>query len=158
TDGTGTALLVIDEATVARAVELARYYRAHALAVFGLVAELPGQRRAQVILSWLRARPATELATLTVRDVHRSRGKGTTAAQLREALGLLEAHGYVRLDRRPRVGSAGRATERVHVHPELAKPPNRLDKPATGNAESPNVGFVGSSTAGFRCAKHPGAA
>src|SRR5262249_40028840 len=119
TDGTGAAQLVIDEPTVARAVELARYYRTHALAVFGLMGELPEQRRARTILGWLRSRSADELATLTVRDVHRSRRTGTTGVQVQTALRLLGAHGYIRVEKQPRVGRGGRATERVHVHPEI---------------------------------------
>jgi hypothetical protein len=154
TAGDGASALVIDEPTVARAVELARYYRVHALAVFGLMGELPEQRRARAILGWLRTRPAAELAALTVRDVHRTRGKGTTAAQVQTALRLLEQHGYVRLDKRPRVGSGGRASERIHVHPEIGNPANRPDKPDVG---SPVSGLSG-QTPGFSfCGEHPDA-
>src|SRR5262249_4997358 len=139
-------VLVIDEPTVARALVLARYYRVHALAVFGLMTELPEQRRAQAIQRWLQTRPRAELAKLTVRDVHRSRGKGTTATQLQTALRLLEQHGYVRIER-VRTGKRGRPAERVHVHPEL----ENLRVDPTNPTETPkaplSVGSVGSNTA-----------
>jgi hypothetical protein len=143
TAGTGTVARVIDEATVARAVELAQYYRLHALAVFGLMGELPEQRRAQRILRWLQNRPAAELETLTVRDVHRSRGKGTTAAQVQTALRLLEQHGYVRIERE-NTGRRGRPIERVHIHPELRRAQTDPTNPTQILAACTSVGSVGS--------------
>jgi hypothetical protein len=130
--------------TVASAVSLGRYFHGHALAVFGLMGELPEQRRAASILNWLGSRTAAELETLTARDVHRSRGKGTTAAQVTTALKLLEQHGYVRLERLA-TGKPGRPVERVHVHPEIAKlevDPTELTKPPSS---SNFVGSVGST-------------
>ena len=154
TAGTGTAAVVIDEPTVARAVTLARYYCVHALAVFGLMGELPEQRRAQGILRWLRAHPAPELETLTVRDVHRSRGKGTTAVQVQTALRLLEQHGYVRVERE-QAGRRGRPTERIHVHPELKNPQIDPTNPTKTPRPRISVGFVGSESGSFSCARHP---
>jgi hypothetical protein len=144
TSGTGAAALVIDEPTVARAIELARYYRTHALAVFGVMGELPEQRRAQAILRWLQTRSAVQLATLTARDVHRARGKGTTAAQVQTALRLLEAHGYVRIQR-VTTGKRGRPAERVHVHPELKDSENDPTNPTETRHGPLTVGFVGSN-------------
>jgi hypothetical protein len=143
TGGTGTVARVIDEATVGRAVELARYYRVHALAVFGLMGELPEQRRAQTILRWLQNRPATELDTLTVRDVHRSRGKGTTAAQVQTALRLLEQHGYVQIERE-NTGRRGRPIERVNIHPELRRAETDPTNPTEIHTARASVGSVGS--------------
>jgi len=125
--GTGAAAVVIDESTVERAIALARYYRTHALAVFGLIGELPEQRRAQSILGWLRTRSPEELEVLTIRDVQRSRGTGTKVENVRVALRLLEEHGYVRLER-PMAGKRGRPPERVLVHPEIENPRDRPDK------------------------------
>jgi hypothetical protein len=155
TDGTGAALLVVDEPTVARAVKLGRYYRVHALAVFGLMGELPEQRRAVAILRWLRSRSAGEFATLTVRVVHRSRGTGTTGAQVQMALRLLEAHGYVRIEKLQRVGRGGRAAERVHVHPELKNTTNRTDKSDVGTLAGSSVAFVGPKADVSFCTEHP---
>jgi hypothetical protein len=155
-DGTGAATTVINEPIVARAIELARYFRMHALAVFGLMGELPEQRRAQTILRWLQTRTAEELEALTVRDVHRSRGKGTTAAQVRAALRLLEAHGYVRLEQFT-TGIRGRPIERVLVHPELNN--YRVDptNPTETAATPISVGSVGPNAAAFICVEHPDA-
>jgi replicative DNA helicase len=151
-DGTGTAASLIDEPTVRRAIQLARYFRAHALAAFGLMGELPDQRRARDILRWLQARTPSELDALTVRAVHRSRGKGTTAEHVRNALRILEEHGFVRLDRAPRAGSAGRASERVHVHPAASQTANTPDRPDRG---SPMSGLSGNSPEPSPCADHP---
>jgi Protein of unknown function (DUF3987)/Bifunctional DNA primase/polymerase, N-terminal/Primase C terminal 1 (PriCT-1) len=156
TAGAGTAAVVIDEATVARAVELARYYRAHALAVFGLMGELPEQRRAQAILRWLQTRSPEELEALTVRDVHRTRGKGTTAAQVQTALRLLEQHGYVRIER-VESGKRGRPAERVHVHPEIKNPKVDPTNPTKTGDGGISVGFVGSKQEIFVCERHPSA-
>jgi replicative DNA helicase len=129
----GTAMnTTIDADTVARAVELARYFHAHALVVFGLMGELPEQRRAQTILRWLKGRGDDELAALTVRDVHRSRGRGTTAEQVRTALRLLEDHGYVQLERQKPAKQAGarRSACTSTPHSEiLASRPTKPTKP-----------------------------
>jgi replicative DNA helicase len=127
TGGYGANALVIDEATVERAIALARYYRAHALSVFGLMGELPMQTLAVRILHWLSTRDELERDTLTVRDVHRSRGTGTTAEQVRVALRLLEEHGFVRLARMPAGPGGGRPSERVHVNPQNWNPQKTSD-------------------------------
>jgi hypothetical protein len=118
----------IDGPTVRGAIKLACYYRLHAQAAFGLMGQLPDQRRAVTILRWLRTRTDKELDGLTVRDVHRTRTKGTTAEQVRAALALLEKHGYLRIDRvRVAKASRGPATEVVRVNPELRR--NLRDSP-----------------------------
>ena len=128
TKGAGVASQTVDGPTVRGAIKLARYYRLHARAAFGLMGQLPDQRRAVTILRWLRARTVEELDGLTVRDVHRTRTKGTTAEQVRAALALLEKHGYLRVDRvRVAKGSRGPATEVVLVNPELRR--NLRDSP-----------------------------
>jgi hypothetical protein len=147
--------VVIGRREVEDAIALARYFHAHARAVFSLMGELPEQRRAASILRWLRSRDADELGRLTVRDIHRTRGKGTRAEDVRTALSLLEQHGYVRLERQPRQGSAGRASERVLVHPEIQNPRDRPDKPDTG---TPTSGLSGQTRRVSVCAKHPTAA
>jgi Protein of unknown function (DUF3987) len=131
-----TSKTAIDRQTVASAVELARYFHAHALVVFGLMGELVEQRRANVIFGWLRSRSEEELATLTARDVHRSRKAGTTAAQVRAALVLLEAHGYLRLERQRAGKQGGRPSERIYVSPALRDSssirPTEPTKPGAG--------------------------
>jgi hypothetical protein len=131
----------IDIETTRHAIQLAGYYREHALIAFGLMGQLPEQRRALTILGWLHERSDAELETLTVRDIHRARTKGTTVTQVRGALRLLEGHGYLRVERQQASAEGGRPSERVHVHPSIKDrhdPPDETDK-------TPNAGgFVGS--------------
>jgi hypothetical protein len=87
--------------------------------------ELPEQRRALAILDWLRTRTPTDLATLTVRDVQRSRG--TAIEGIRASLGLLDDHGYIRLERQPSTSRGGRPSERVRVNPAIGQRSNRTD-------------------------------
>ena len=90
-----------------------------------------------------------------MRDVHRSRGTGTTAAQVRVALRLLEEHGYVRLEQSPPGRSGGRPSERVYVSPQLRNPPNHADRGDTTEVLSPlSARFRGDSRV---CAEHPDA-
>jgi Protein of unknown function (DUF3987) len=117
--GGGAGATLIDPETVNDAITLARYYREHALATFGLMGELPAQRLATTIARWLSTLDDAELQALTVRDVHRARSKATTADQIRSALTLLEVHGHVRLEKVPAGPTGGRPSERVHVNPML---------------------------------------
>ena len=144
-----TSKTTIESASVEAAIELARYFREHALVVFGLMGELVEQRRAMAILTWLRARRAEELELLTVRDVHRSRGKGTTAAQVKTALRLLEQHGYVQLEPRPVSKQGGRPSERIHVNPALAEATDRHDETDRTAHVPGSVGSVGQDGSPF---------
>ena len=108
--------------------------------------ELPEQRRAATDPRLAaRARDPDELATLTVRDVHRSRGKGTTAAQVRAALRLLEEHGYVRLERQPAPGRGARRQSACHVNPASRSSNVTPTKPDMNSRsrKSREFGFVG---------------
>jgi hypothetical protein len=136
-----TANHSIDLSTVTAAIEIARYFHRHALIAFGLMGELPEQRRAASILSWLRDRDPD--VPVTVRDVHRSRGKGTSAEQVKTALQLLEQHGYVRLERQPISPRGGRPSERVHVNPALKHTSIRPDETDETEAAQGSVGSVG---------------
>jgi hypothetical protein len=133
----------INRQTVDAAIDLARYFHAHALVVFGLMGELPEQQRAHTILGWLRTRRETERELLTIRDIHRSRGNGTTAAQVQAALKLLEQHGYVQLERHHPGKAGGRPSERVHINPLLEPRSNTPDKTDRTTRPKGSVGFVG---------------
>ena len=143
TKGAGAASQTIDGPTGRGAIKLARYYRRHAWGAFGLMGELPDQRRAVTILRWLRARTVEELGGLTVRDVHRTRTKGTTAEQVRAALALLERHGYVRLERLGSSEKGGRPSEVVHIHPSLRTPSESPDGTDTTPSSVGSVGRFG---------------
>jgi hypothetical protein len=138
-----TVNTTVSAGTVAAAIELARYLHGHALVVFGLMGELPEQRRAVVILDWLRSRSVHELAMLTVRDVHRSRSKGTSVEQVKSALRLLEQHGYVRIEKVQAGKTGGRPSERVHVAPALSILSASPDETDPTSSELGSVGSVG---------------
>jgi hypothetical protein len=143
TDGS-TMNTAIHRRTVEAAIELSRYFHDNALAVFGLMGELPNQRLARVILGWLANRQPDELAELTVRDVHRSRSRGITAEQVQAALRLLEAHGHVRLQKARPGGQGGRPSVRVEINPSLPELPksDRRNRRITPHGEVPSVPSV----------------
>ena len=89
------------------------------------------------ILRWLGARNSRELASLTVRDIHRSRGPGTTSSQVRVALRLLEDHGYVRVERLSAGRGGGRPSERVLVSPQIQNHGTSSDSGARTSVLSP---------------------
>lgn len=115
----GSAVTTTIDVTVTKqAIQLGEYYWRHALIVFGLMGELPVQRRARTILGWLRTQGEP---VITVRDVHRSRGGGTKVEHVREALKLIEDHGWVRLAKQEPMPQGGRPSELVHLHPEISR-------------------------------------
>jgi hypothetical protein len=120
TDGS-TLNTTIGRRSVGSAVALARYFDEHALAVFGLMGEMPNQRLARSILNWLANRQPVDLAALTVRDIHRSRSQGVTAEQLTAALRLLEVHGYVRVHDARSGAQGGRPSTRVEINTAIAE-------------------------------------
>jgi hypothetical protein len=156
TDGS-TANSTIGPDTITAAIKLACYFYAHARVALGVMGELPEQRRAAVVLDWLRTRSAEELDALTVRDVHRTRGKGTTAAEARAALRLLEEHGYLQIEKQPSTKQGGRSAERVHLNPlfkSLATDPTNRTKP--GSVRSVGSDAKGSKTGGEVVHHDPG--
>jgi replicative DNA helicase len=133
--GAGTPASTIDIRTVDSAIQLAIYYRAHARIAFALIGRPAEQRLALTILDWLRERGSAEREGLTLREIHRTRTKGTAAAEVRAALRLLEEHGFVHVERQQTSQEGGRPSEHVYVHPSLQ--PDRTDK------TTPSRTFVG---------------
>jgi len=111
----------IGRRSISSAIALARYFDAHALAVFGLMGEMPNQRLARSILNWLANRHPDELAGLTVRAIHRSRPHGVTAEHVTAAVRLLEVHGYVRVHNITSGSHGGRPSTRVEVNPSITE-------------------------------------
>ena len=125
TTGAGAVSTTIVAGTVADAITLARYYRSHALAAFGLMGELPHQRLALRLLSWIEA---AGKQPFTTREAHRPINNRTcTVAHVRAALGLLETHGYIRPAAIERRGP-GRRPETWVVNPLIPKRPKTTDK------------------------------
>lgn len=117
TDGWGRA---IDLETMVRAVDLAGYFTAHALAAFDQMGVDPALEGARVVLDWLAR---TQPTAFTRRDAFTSlsRTQFPKVGDLDPALELLVEHGYIRpLSQEPRTGP-GRPRSPVYlVHPSLA--------------------------------------
>ena len=120
-----TTNTMIGVESIESAIKLARYFYAHARAAFSLMGEIPEQRRAIAILRWLRSCTDEELDALTVRDVQRSRRGGTVIGEVRQALAVLEDHGFLRVER-VTSGKRGRPSARVFVNPDLYELPDNL--------------------------------
>ncbi|WP_162795706.1 DUF3987 domain-containing protein [Nonomuraea lactucae] len=78
--------------TMGRAITLARYYVAHAMAAFGVMRAHPLLEHARTVLAWIGNRDGFRL-----RDVHRGlQRRFSGAEEVAATLALLEDHGYVR--------------------------------------------------------------
>jgi hypothetical protein len=88
--GTG---LAIDEETMAAALEIGDYFRAHALAAFAEMGADPLVEDAVYVLAWIEREALT---AFTKRDAHRGCQRFKKVAEVLPALDLLEQHGYVR--------------------------------------------------------------
>lgn len=110
----------VAEATMDRAVGIARYYTEHAAAAFGVMRAHPALDDARAVLDWITADPARTV--FTRRAVHRAfQRRLATAADVDAVLSLLEDHGYIR--RAVAGGAAGTTGRRpvlYTVHPSLA--------------------------------------
>jgi replicative DNA helicase len=103
--------------TMTRAIELGRYFAAHALAAFNLIGENEGIEKARVILNWIeRKKPARFTRNELAKGV--SRAQFTTVTLLDEPLELLENHGYIRREAEPERRGKGRPPSAAYeVHP-----------------------------------------
>lgn len=115
--GTAGLACPIDAATMADAVQLARYYLAHALAVFDAIGTDPAHETARKVLAWIdKAGPER----FTRRELHRALESKAVkrAADLDAPLDLLLERGYLRTEtvRNP---NGGRPSTTFHVHPDL---------------------------------------
>lgn len=112
----------VNEATMRAAVELGRYFTAHALAVFEAMGADPTTGRARTILEALRTNQWTEVSK---RDLMAklSRAEFATITDLDPALELLTEHGYLQPKPVQRTGGRGRPpSPRYFIHPKLTRP------------------------------------
>jgi hypothetical protein len=122
--GAGPTSSTITADTVSNAIILARYYRSNALAVFGLMGELPHQRLGLRLLDWIEREGATRFTT---RDAHRPvNSRSCTVARVRAALRLLEEHGYIR-PAAVEPGRLGRRPETWVTNPLIRNSPESTD-------------------------------
>jgi len=117
-DTPGTVPSVVEVAHVERAVQLGRYYVAHAQAAYGMMGCDPATERALYVLSWLRRE---RQATVTRRDIMRGCRGIRRSSDLDPALDLLVTHGYVREegDATERRGPGRPRAQRYAAHPVL---------------------------------------
>jgi hypothetical protein len=107
------AQTAIGEDTMRRAITLARYYAAHALAAWGVMHAHPLLDDARAVLAWIGKR-----TMFTQREVHRSlRRRLETADRVTSVLNLLEDHGYIR--QTPTVSTGGRRPGIFSVNPQI---------------------------------------
>ncbi|MEW1725201.1 YfjI family protein [Streptomyces sp. NPDC093109] len=105
--------------TVRAAIELGEYFATHALAVFDRMGADPTVARATTVLETLRNHDGIDISK---RDllVKLSRSEFATVADLEPALGLLEDHGWVRMQPVQRTGGRGRPpSPRYLIHPRI---------------------------------------
>ncbi|MEV0311891.1 YfjI family protein [Nonomuraea fuscirosea] len=105
------------------AIEIARYYIAHAAACFGVMVEGPHTQLARDALSWITKNDkVAQNRTFSQRDLHRRlQSKAKDAATVSAVLSLLDTHGYIRPLPQPERDSRGGRTPspRFSVNPVL---------------------------------------
>lgn len=110
-EGTGRP---IGEPTMRAAVDLARYYLAHALATFGSLSTDPARAAAKRVLDWLET---GRVAAFTRRELHRALiSKFSKAEELAGPLALLTDHGYIR---ETTTRGKGRPSVSYETHPAV---------------------------------------
>ena len=108
----------VDEDAMTRALAIADYYTAHALAAFGAMATTGPLGLAGDILAWLYPDDIAR-EKVTQREAHirfqRRDGRTVTAPEIAEAMRLIEAHGYIRrCPAPPRSAKGGRPAAPVY--------------------------------------------
>jgi hypothetical protein len=122
----------ITAATVERAIELGRYFLAHAQVVLGATPPNERMLAAEALLKWINGRPS-----FSVREVQRGSQRFGGADDIRATLAVLEEHGYVRR-REPPLPSRGRpARDDYDVHPLLHA--DRTAKESESQGDPPPV-------------------
>jgi replicative DNA helicase len=101
-----------------RAIDLGRYFAAHALTAFDLIGENETIEKARVILDWIeRKKPARFSRNELAKGVSRAQFK--TVTLLDEPPTLLEQHGYIRREPEQEKRGKGRPPTAAYlVHPK----------------------------------------
>jgi replicative DNA helicase len=110
----------IEAETMTSAIELGRYFTAHAVSAFAQMGSDPLVDNALAVLAWIER---TQPRRFTRREAHMSlsRAKFKKVTDLNPVLALLEDHGYLRREPPPdRAGIRGRPPSPAYlVHPNL---------------------------------------
>jgi replicative DNA helicase len=92
-DYLGGTLCDISSECMGRAIEIGRYFEAHAIAAFDEMGADPAIDGARLILNWVHRQ---ELNQFTRREAHRGCRNFKSVTELDACLDLLEHHGYIR--------------------------------------------------------------
>lgn len=117
----------VAEETMRQAIDIARYYTAHAAACFGVMAEGRHTQLARDALAWIAKNEIVRQTRIfSQRDLHRGmQTKPRDASTVTAVLSLLDAHGYIR--RLPEVSPGSRGGRKPS--PKYAVNPALIVKP-----------------------------
>lgn len=120
-DAPTTFLPAVAGQTLDRAIDLGRFFLAHARAAFDVMVENPVVEDAKILLTWLRSKSTGP--TVTLRDLHQGvKGRASLAAveNLTAPINTLIDMGYVRRVTQPKPPGPGRPPSPViEIHPDL---------------------------------------
>jgi len=112
--------LPIPEATMDRAISVARYLIPHAKAAFAEMGADADIENAKTVLRWIKHNGVT---SFTKRDVHQgTRGTFKRAADLDAPLAVLQEHGFIRHREASTVGPGRHPSPTYDVNPEWTSP------------------------------------
>jgi len=108
--------------SMTRAIHLMRHITQHSMAAMAMMGTSPLQARARQVLDHLHKQ--VEGQRSTINTVHRAlKGRLHTAQEVKEALGVLEERGYIRLIKHPPTGRPGRPPSPfIELRPDLSPP------------------------------------
>jgi replicative DNA helicase len=116
--------------TMQNAIELGRYFTAHASAAFGEMVTDPLVNDAHAITEWCKRNGVSEFSK---RDLYRGvqSARFQKSADLDAPLALLAEHGYLRLAAQPTTTAKGGrpSSPRFAIHPELVNPVTQPPQP-----------------------------
>lgn len=120
----------ISETTMRHALDIGRYFEAHAIGAFGAMREDSAVALARRAVEWLAGRPQDKQGVVSLRDLHRAlQSKLPRAADVRPVVALLAAHGYLRPQPAPeRSPKGGRtASPKFDIHPHVYQTADTTD-------------------------------
>ncbi|KAF0170062.1 MAG: DnaB domain-containing protein helicase domain-containing protein [Limisphaerales bacterium] len=115
----GLEVQAIDVDILEAAIELGRYFEAHALIAFETMGADPATEGAKRVLRWLKR---CDKPAVTRREIHQAlRSRFDRAAELDQPLAILEERGFIRSQVEPAPRGPGRPSPTFEVHPLLTK-------------------------------------
>jgi replicative DNA helicase len=117
--------------TMRQAIELGRYFTAHASAAFGEMVTDPLVRDGYSLIDWCTRNDSREFSRRDLFNGVRS-SRFQKVEDLDGPLALLAAHGYIRLAAAPQTTKRGGrpSSPRYEVHPDVLNPPAQPAQPA----------------------------